>query len=149
MIVKRMKAFSDPEQREFGIHKAANKAAKKAWEMGLARDVMHKAGYESKNFRTVPKMDIKSALKEVRKARNDDSGIFVGLQWEKLRKINNLNGRINEKATFAGDTKNLKLLNTKFAPKSKLARDAEYYHSNPYYESRDELLKDVIKESRR
>lgn len=128
MILRRFRFYSDSkpelEQREFGINKAANKAAKKAWEMGLAKDIQRKAGYVSKDFRTVPKKDISSALREVRENRSGDVS-----DWKKL---GNINGRINEKASVIGDSRNAKTLNSTY-PTSKIPRNDYYYHSDPYY----------------
>ena len=144
MILRRFRFYSDSEpeleQREFGINKAANKAAKKAWEMGLARDIQRKAGYVSKDFRTVPKKDMSEALREVRENRRGD--VF---EWKKLK---NINGRINEKASVIGDGRNAKTLNSTY-PTSKIPRDNGYYdHSDPYYSPSGggySLLKKMIK----
>ena len=124
MIVKRQKLYSRLEQREFGIHKAANKAAKRVFMAGEA------VKYYNIGWKPKPEQVLRGARK------NLFSPVFEeDLATPKLKSVNDV---INLKSQLWGNAKNNALINptSQNIAEAKISKNASFPHKiipNGYY----------------
>lgn len=82
------------EQREYG--NAANKALKKAWEKGLAKQNLAEKGISGRNIH-----DRMKSLKDVRKARKPENVFYNDSAFKEGMKNDSLNTKINAKKVLS------------------------------------------------